>query len=515
VSHRIDDIQRLTLVGDDLDYSPMTRRVGFVDLTLRDGQQSLAATRMTTGQASRVLRIIAGAGYEAIELWGGATLDSCVRYLHEDPWDRLDAFHAALGPQDTLRVLLRGQNLFAYQPFADDLVIAFVKEAVRSGAGMMRIFDALNDWRNLQIALLAAKAYGSKVEAALSYTVSPIHTADYYVDLARKLQEEGADRIAVKDMAGLLQPGDTLTLLRKLKQAISIPLTFHSHTTTGIATLNAVLAMQEGVDAIDTAITPFAGGPSHPPVEVLIVFAEALGLDYGLDKGLILQAQNELFGIYGDLMDHISTRNRTYRPVAYSDVNRSTVDQILGLTHRGTDDDLRGALALTRSLLASLGYPSQDDEMLDAQIPGGMISNLHSQLRQMGQLDKLEAIMAEIPSVRADVGYVPLVTPTSQIVGSQATFNVVVGRYRMVSNEFRMLLRGEFGRTPAPPNPEVLNQVLGPDELPLRYRPASYLHPVLEDSYDLPFVRSHRDLLLHLMLKRPADQFLERKYGLT
>lgn len=501
------------------------KHVDFNDLTLRDGQQSLAATRMTTEQALSVLEITKDAGYAAMELWGGATLDSCVRYLNEDPWARLDAFHRMLetSPRsDTaFRVLLRGQNLFAYQPYPDDLVIAFVKEAIRSGVDLMRIFDALNDWRNLQIPLLAIKAYGGRLEAALSYTVSPIHTTDYYVELALKLQDEGADQIAIKDMAGLLRPADAIELFHKLKRSLRVPIVFHSHTTTGVATLNAVLAMHAGIDGVDTAITPFAGGSSHPPVEVLIVFAEALGVEHSLDKRAILRAQARLFEIYDALQEHISPDNQTHRPVDYGDIERRRVDAILELidvaahnTEPGApSEELDGARDLMRDLLTALGYPQHNAEIFEAQIPGGMLSNLHSQLKQMGQLERLDDILDEVPRVRADVGYVPLVTPTSQIVGSQAAFNVIMGRYKMVSNEFKMLLRGEFGKTPAPPNPEVLRMALEPGEKPLTYRPASYLHPILEDNHDYPFVKTHRDLLLHLMLKQPADDFLRRKYG--
>ncbi len=492
-------------------------RIEFADLTLRDGQQSLAATRMTTAQATGVLDIIRRVGYQAIELWGGATLDSCVRFLDEDPWDRLDAFQRVLQEPKKLRTLLRGQNLFAYQPFPDDLVIAFVREAVRSGTGLIRIFDALNDWRNLQIAMLAVKAYGGEVEAAMSYTVSPVHTTDYYVALGQRLEDEGADRVVVKDMAGLLRPADALELFHRLKAALKVPVGFHGHTTTGLATLNAVIAMREGIDVIDTAITPFAGGTSHPPVEVLIVFAEAMGIEHGLDKAMILKAQAELFDAFEQLAPFISDDNRTHRPISYADVDRRRVDEILALVEKAEAQDLRRARALMRDLLGSLGYPAHDDEILDAQIPGGMLSNLHNQLQQMGQGARLGEILEEVPRVRADVGYVPLVTPTSQIVGAQATFNVMMGRYQMVSNEFRMLLRGEFGRTPVPANPEVVREVLGSGEEPMRYRPASYLHPVLEDIAigDLPFIRTQRDLLLHLMLKQPADEFLSRKYGLS
>jgi pyruvate/oxaloacetate carboxyltransferase len=467
---------------------------------------------MTTEQARSVLGMINDAGYAAMELWGGATLDSCVRYLNEDPWARLDAFHEIVRKPERCRMLVRGQNLFAYQPFPDDLVIAFIKEAVRSGAGLVRIFDALNDWRNLQIALIAAKAYGGRVEAALSYTVSPVHTTDYYVDLALKLQEEGADQIAIKDMAGLLQPEDAVGLFDKLKRALAVPITFHSHTTTGVATLNAVIAMASNLDYVDTAITPFAGGTSHPPIEVLIPFAEALGIDHGMDKALLRRVQTRLFDIYDELRAYIPEEQQTHRPVACEDVERQAVTSIVRLVRRGRPEDLQRALKLMHRLLADLGYPAYDDTIFASQIPGGMLSNLQTQLKQMNQLDRLPEIMAEIPSVRADVGYVPLVTPTSQIVGSQATFNVMMGRYQMVSNEFKMLLRGEFGHTPAEPDPEVLSTVLAPDEPVLTYRPASYLHPILENHHDQSYVRTHRDLLLHLMLKQPADTFLKRKY---
>ncbi len=565
----------------------MTKSIRFVDLTLRDGQQSLAATRMTTQQAMRVLPLLNGAGYAAMELWGGATLDSCVRFLGEDPWERLETFRQALDPSEQIRILLRGQNLFAYQPYPDDLVIAFTKQAIRSGANLVRIFDALNDWRNLQIALIAAKAYGGQVEASISYTVSPVHTTKYFVDYALKLEKEGADQIAIKDMAGLLYPTEAMKLFQELSAKLTVPLTAHSHTTTGVGTLNAVIAMQMGLDYIDTAITPFAGGTSHPPIEVLIVFAEEMGLEHGLDKAAILKAQAELFKIFAELEEHIPS-DSSYRPVRYEDINRETVQEIIKLVRTasslgfpplskdlergpggevdsgpgrevdsgpgrevdsgpgrevdsGPGDEvdsglgstsvsrpperaagsshhqdhvalLERALALTRQLLHDLGYPPYEQGIFKSQIPGGMLSNLQSQLKQMGQLDRINQIMEEIPRVRQDVGYVPLVTPTSQIIGSQATFNVMLGeRYQMVSNEFKMLLRGEFGRTPAPINPEIIQKVLDPGETPLKYRPASYLHPVLEDKYDLPFIKSHKDLLLHLMLKQPADEFLKQR----
>ena len=375
----------------------------------------------------------------------------------------------------------------------------------------MRIFDALNDWRNLQIALIASKAYGARVEAAMSYTVSPVHTVEYYVEFARKLESEGADQIALKDMAGLLHPSDALELIRSLKRECSVPITMHSHTTTGVGLLNLVVAMHAGVDVVDSTITPFAGGTSHSPVEVLIVFAEEMGLEHGLDKDLVLEAQAKLFEIQEELKDTNPYYGKYYRPVHFDDVDRKIVGRILDLIEQAEDAAMAEALSLSRQLLVELGYPEHDNRIFEAQIPGGMLTNLQNQLKQMGQLDMLDKVMQEVPRVREDVGYVPLVTPTSQIVGSQAAFNVMYGsRYSFVSNEFRMLLRGEFGRTPIPPKPEIVRQILGDHDKPKPYRPASYLKPVMEDDYRLPFVRNKKDLLLHLMLGKAADDFLQR-----
>jgi pyruvate/oxaloacetate carboxyltransferase len=491
----------------------MQHTIQFRDVTLRDGQQSLAATRMTTEQALRVLKTISDAGFPYLELWGGATLDSAVRFLNEDPFERLEAFRDVLGP-DALKIqaLLRGQNLFAYQPYPDDLVIAFVKQAAASGVHVMRIFDALNDWRNLQIPILACKAYGVEVEAALSYTVSPVYTIEYYLQFARKLAEEGADRIAIKDMAGILHPWDAVRLYDGLRASISVPISIHSHDTAGVGTFNAVLAMLHGVNTIDTCITPFASGTSHPPIELMIVFAEALGMEYGLDKGLILRAQEDLFTIFDELGDTIPYHGQYYHPLSYDDFDRQVVEEILKLAQEGSKESLRQGMALTRSLLLQSGYPPHDERIFESQIPGGMLTNLHNQLKELGKLDILDQVLEEVPRVRARAGYPPLVTPTSQIIGSQATYNVMTGEpYGFVSNEFKMLLRGEFGRTPVPPDPDLVAQVLDPDDEMLVYRPAAYLMPLLEDDELPPFVHSQKDRLLHHMLGGAADAFLESR----
>lgn len=494
----------------------MSTKTQFVDLTLRDGHQSLAATRMTTEQAMRVLPIIKDAGFAAFELWGGAVLDSSIRFLDEDPWDRLATFKETLGGGGKIRALLRGQNLFGYQPSADDLVISFVKEAVLTGVGIMRIFDALNDWRNLQVSILTTRAYGGTVEGAISYTTSPVHTTEYFVNFAKKLEDEGSHQIAVKDMAGLLYPTDALDLFKGLKKNLSVPIVLHSHTTTGVACLNEVIGMHLGLDYVDTAITPFAGGTSHPPIEVMAVFAEEMGIDHGLDKAAILKAQAELFKIFDELKDVIPVYGKFYQPVTFDDVDRRQVNKIIELVAKETHEAIEQAIPLMREILMSLKYPTYDDKIFEAQVPGGMLSNLHNQLKGMGQLNQYDAILDEIPRVRADAGYVPLVTPTSQIVGSQAAFNVIMGeRYKTVSDPFKMILKGEFGRTPAPVNPDVVAKVLTGTEEPLKYRAASYLKPVLEDEYNFPFIKTHKDLLLYLLFGQSATNFLNKKYGLN
>ena len=492
--------------------SNMAQKINFIDVTLRDGQQSIAATRMTTPQAMRVLKKIDQAGFSCMELWGGAVLDSCIRYLSEDPWERLETFRDALGGGKKIRALLRGQNLFGYQPQPDDLVMAFVKQAIESGVGVMRMFDALNDWRNIQVPLIATKAYGAKAEACLSYTVSPVHTVKNFVDFAIMLQNEGADQIAIKDMAGLLHPTDAVELFHSLKKYITVPIVLHSHATTGVALVNAVLAMQAGIANIDTCITPFAGGAALPAVEVLMVFAEELGLDHGLDREMVLEVQRELFLIYKELKDYSTYNGDYYRPVHYDDINRHLVNEIICLADKGDRASIEEAVRQSRMLMRGLRYPEYDDRIFSSQIPGGMLSNLQSQLKEMGRPDLLPEVMSAVPQVRKDAGYVPLVTPTSQIIGAQAVFNLLFGPYEMVTEEFKMLLRGEFGRTPAPVNPEVMAKVLGPNDKIYKYRPAAYLEPALEDPCWLPYVRTHKDLLLHLSFEQAADNFLKNKY---
>jgi pyruvate/oxaloacetate carboxyltransferase len=274
--------------------------------------------------------------------------------------------------------------------------------------------------------------------------------------------------------------------------------------------------MQQGIDYIDTAITPFAGGTSHPPIEVLIVFAEEMGIDHGLDKSLILKAQVELFKVFDELKKVIPEHGKYYQPITYDDVDRKKVNEIIKLVATEDNVAIEQAIPLMRDLLISLKYPKFDDKIFEAQVPGGMLSNLYNQLKEMGKIDLMDKVLEEIPRVRAEAGYVPLVTPTSQIIGSQATFNVVAGeRYKIVADPFKMIFRGEFGRTPAPVDPDVKAKILKETDKTLVYRAASYLQPVLEDTYDLPFVKSHQDLLLYLLFKQSAETFLKKKHKLN
>lgn len=492
----------------------MSKRVYFNDLTLRDGHQSCAATRMTTEQCMRVLPIIKDAGYEIFELWGGATLDAAIRFTRDDPWERLEAFRDEMGGGAKIQALLRGQNLFAYNPYPDDLLIAFIRQSIESGSKNMRIFDALNDIRNLRMAILATKAYGGKVEAAMSYTTSPVHTTQYFVDFSKVLLDEGVDRIAIKDMAGLLHPKDAVVLFKALKETVNVPLVLHTHTTTGVSLVNMTLGMKYGIDMFDTCISPFAGGPSHSPIEIMAVIAERMGFDHGLDKDAISKAQDKLRVIFEELKGSIPSFGKFRRkPVYFDDVPVDKVDKLIEAIMKD-EEDLETAIKIDREIMSELDYPSYDDGMFETQIPGGMLSNLEKQLKEMGVQDNMmDAVRAEIPNVRADVGYVPLVTPTSQIVGSQAAYNVISGtRYAFTSNEFRMILRGEFGKTPGPINQEVMDLVLGDENNIKKYRPASYLMPALEDKVDLPYVKNQKDLLLHLVFGSAADEFLQLKY---
>ena len=380
-----------------------TNPLKITDTILRDAHQSQAATRMRTEDMLPVCGILDKIGYYSLECWGGATFDACMRFLHEDPWERLRALRAAM-PNTKLQMLLRGQNLLGYRHYADDVVELFIKKSIENGIDIIRIFDALNDTRNIECAMKYTKYYGGKAEAAISYTISPVHNEQYFVELAMKLEEMGADTVCIKDMANLLLPYEAFSLIRAIKERVSVPIHLHTHNTTGTGDMTNLLAVQAGVDIVDTALSPFANGTSQPATESLVAALKGTPRDTGLDLNLMSEAAAHF---------------------------------------RGVADRLKNEGILDPKVLRV------DTNTLLYQVPGGMLSNLISQLKQAKAEDKYYDVLNEIPRVREDFGYPPLVTPTSQIVGTQAVMNVLMGeRYKTFTKESKGLLKGEYGRLP-------------------------------------------------------------------
>ncbi|BAM03726.1 carboxyl transferase [Phycisphaera mikurensis] len=519
--------------------------VRFVDCSLRDGHQSLLATRMSGSQVEAVLPHLARAGYERLELWGGAVPDASLRFTHEDPFERLDRARAALdlhAPRDRpvqVRSLCRGQNLFGYSPYPDNVVTAFLKEAVRSGsapanaadaeaparrnkphgagAHRIRVFDALNDARNLVTATMATKAFNGEVEAALCYTTSPVHTPEAFSAFAVAAVDAGADALAIKDMAGLLHPADVAPLVAALRVAApGLELTLHVHCTTGLGVAACVAGLLCGVDCIDTGHGPLAGGSAQPPVELMCWFADRLGVRHGLDAGTFPAIDAAMRAARTELAhaDGAAAIPSPW-PLEPGDDDRRALAEALALLRTGERPDGDAAVwIIDEELMRPRGYPAADTTHLDSQIPGGMISNLESQLRDQGKIELLPEILEEVPRVRAAAGYPPLVTPTSQIVGSQAAFNVMLQEpYKQVSMAFRDLLTGRYGRLPGPVDPAVLKIAAG-DTKPFRERPADLIP---DASFNALLqrhggrIRSHRDLLLLLLFPQPAGKFLERR----
>jgi len=402
------------------------------ETVLRDGHQSLAATRMRTSDMAPVLEQLDEIGYFSLEAWGGATFDSCLRFLNEDPWERLRTIKKYL-KKTPIQMLLRGQNVLGYNHYADDVVTEFVKRAVDNGVGVMRIFDALNDVRNLEVAMRVAKEAGAHVQGAFVYTISPFHKIDTFVKVAKDLAERGADSICIKDMAGLLAPYVAYELVKRLKEEVSVPIHLHSHYTSGMASMCYLKAAEAGVDIVDCALSPFALGTSQPATEAIVAAFEGHERDTGLKK-------EALFPI----ADH-------FRAVKKS-------------------------VAETFKLNTAIDI---DTKVLSFQIPGGMMSNLLNQMKEMGMAEKYPELIEEMPKVRADLGYPPLVTPTSQIVGAMAAFNVMMGKYKNVPREVKDLARGKYGRTPAPIAPEVADIILKGEEI-ITHRPADDIPPQLE-----------------------------------
>lgn len=403
--------------------------VKIVDTVLRDGHQSLAATRMRLSDMIPVLEQLDNVGYWSLEAWGGATFDSCLRFLNEDPWERLRFLRKHL-VKTPIQMLLRGQNILGYNHYADDVVTEFVNRAVDNGVRVIRIFDALNDVRNLEVSMRAAKQAGAHVEGSFVYTISPFHTTESFLKVARDLVAMGADSICIKDMAGLLAPYDAYDLIKALKAEISLPIHLHTHYTSGMASMTYLKAIEAGVDIVDCALSPFAMGSSQPATEALVAALEGHERDTGIKK-------ENLYPI----ADHF----RAVKKKLSDDFKLNTAIDI-------------------------------DTKVLAFQIPGGMLSNLLNQMKEQGMEDKYPELLEEMPRVRADLGYPSLVTPTSQIVGSMAAFNVMLGRYKMVPREVKDLARGKYGRTPAPIDPEILKVIVG-DEPIINHRPADDIPP--------------------------------------
>lgn len=450
-------------------------KLNITELVLRDAHQSLLATRMTIDEMRPILPDMDKVGYYSAEVWGGATFDACIRFLDEDPWERLRIIRREM-PNTKLQMLFRGQNMLGYRHYADDVVEYFVQKTVANGMDILRIFDALNDIRNLRTAINATKKEGGHVQACISYTLSPVHTSDAFVQLAKQFESEGADSICIKDMAGLLTPYAAQEIVGSMKKTIKIPIQLHTHYTSGLASMSILKAVEAGVDAVDTAISPLALGTSHAATESVVAAFKGTPYDTGLD----LNKLNVVRSYFAKLRD------------------KYLANGLIDPTMLGVDAN-------------TLLY----------QVPGGMLSNLVSQLKQAGKEDQLEEVLNEVPKVRQDSGYPPLVTPTSQIVGTQAVLNIVMGqRYKMVSKEFRGLVAGQYGKTPAPISPEFSKMILG-DEKPITCRPADLLEPELEKlKAEMPqkYYEQPEDVLTYAQFPQVAPKFFEsrmqKKYGI-
>ena len=441
------------------------KKVYITDTILRDAHQSQAATRMRLGDMLPALEALDKAGYWSLECWGGATFDACMRFLGEDPWERLRTLKKAM-PNTRLQMLLRGQNLLGYKHYADDVVDLFVKKSIENGIGVVRIFDALNDVRNMEAAMRATKKYGGHCEAAISYTTSPVHNEEYFVKLAKDLENRGADTICIKDMANLLLPYDAYSLVKALKKEISVPIHLHTHNTAGVGNMTVLKAIEAGVDIVDTALSPLANGTSQPATESLIATLQGTEYDTGIDLGELTKATEH------------------FRKVA---------------------DKLKAQGILDPKVL------NVNVKTLQYQVPGGMLSNLIKQLKDAGKSDKLDEVLAEVPRVRKDFGYPPLVTPTSQIVGTQAVMNVICGeRYKMNPKESQGLMKGEYGQLPAPVNEEVRRKVIG-DEKVITCRPADLIGPELEKYRKecAKWYTQEEDVLSYALFPQVAPKFFE------
>ena len=444
--------------------------VGITETVLRDAHQSLIATRMTTDEILPIVEKLDGIGYHSLEAWGGATFDSCLRFLNEDPWERLRKIKDR-AKNTPLQMLFRGQNILGYRHYADDIVRYFVQASIANGIDILRIFDALNDVRNLECAINATKEYCEKegrghVQATVCYTTSEFHTNDSFVELAKQLEGMGADSICIKDMAGLLKPYVTYDLVSKMKEAVKIPIQLHTHYTSGEGSMVYLKAIEAGIDVVDCAMSPLAMGTSQPPTEPLVAALQGTPYDTGLDMDKLIEAS-----------DYFKPLREKY---------------------------LESGLMNTKVM-------GVDVNTLKYQVPGGMLSNLVSQLKQQGREDAFEAVLEEVPRVRADLGYPPLVTPSSQIVVTQAVLNVLMGeRYKMVSKETKALVRGEYGKCPGEIDPELVKKIIGDDER-ITCRPADKLEPefVNMSKACAEWIRQDEDILSYALFDQVAVKYFQ------
>ena len=439
----------------------MAKPVRITETIFRDAHQSLWATRMKTEDMMAVAEAIDEIGFHSLEAWGGATFDSCLRFLKEDPWVRLRRLKAVIR-KTPIQMLLRGQNILGYHHYPDDVVKEFCKRAVDNGVGIIRIFDALNDVRNMGVAIKASKEAGAHVQGTVVYTISPVHNIDSYVKLAKELKELGCDSICIKDMAGLLKPYEAEKLVKELKQAVNLPLQLHGHYTSGLASMTYLKAVEAGLDIIDTALSALALGTSQPPTESMVAALQGTPFDTGLDL-------NEIASIN----QHFNEIKKQYQ---------------------------------------SVSAPIQvDTAVLSYQIPGGMISNLRNQLAGQNASDRYADVLAEVPKVREELGFPPLVTPTSQMLGTQAVLNVLTGkRYGVVPKEIKDYVRGMYGRPPAPINPEIQKLIIG-DEQPITHRPADALEPMLDQARKdiMPYYQQEEDVLSYVLFPEVAMEYFK------
>ena len=443
--------------------------VRIVETSVRDGHQSLFATRMTTQEVVELCKIYDAAGYSAIEVWGGATFDSCMRFLNEDPWDRLRQVRSVC-KNTKLQMLFRGQNILGYRHYSDDVVDMFCKKSIENGIDIIRVFDALNDIRNLRQAVESTKKYGGECQIALSYTTSPVHTIEYYVNLAKEVESLGADSLCIKDMAGVLLPEDARKLITALKKEIKIPLELHSHCTAGVCEMTYRAAIEAGIDIVDTSLSPLSNGTAQPSTQALCVALKGTEYDPKIDLDVLHKAE----------------------PIAT----------------RIVDKYVKNGLLNPKSF-------EINPNILTYQVPGGMLSNMIKQLSDQGAMDKYEEVLKEIPKVRKDLGYPPLVTPMSQMVGTQSVLNILSGeRYKMCAKEIKDYLHGRYGKAPAQIDEAIKKKIIGDDEV-ITCRPADLLEPEFEklkEQYK-DIARSDEDVLSLALFEQVASEFLKKKYG--